>query len=91
MRCAVVVVGAAAIATSGCGTDEKLTAEEAAEAFAQQTSNPVRTNVACRPAGDRGPGWDYECWYTYLVDGEPVRTNTFVDVDATSVTRHDPS
>jgi len=36
-------------------------------------------------------GWDYQCWYTILVDDEPVRINTFVNVDGDSITKHDPS
>ena len=65
--------------------------DEAARAFAARTTNPHRTNVVCRDAGALAPGWDYECWYTYLVDGEPLRTNTFINVDEDSITDHDPS
>ena len=82
---AAVLIGAAA-----CGGEGKMAPENAARAFATATS-PVRTNVVCRDAGDRGPRRDYECWYTYRVGGEPVRTNTFISVDEDSITNYDPS
>ena len=76
---AVVLTGAA-----GCAGEREMTAGQTARIYSEM--QPHRTNVVCRPANEHAPGWDYECWYSFLVDGEPRRTNTFVNVDSNSIT-----
>lgn len=72
------VAASAGLATVACG-EQKLTADETA-AFLE--SQATKSHVVC-VAGTHG--WDYNCSFTYVLDGRRVTDVQGVDVDGQRV------